>query len=285
MTLAQGEAPERLSLWRSFRQRVDALVERSEFNLFITIVIAINAVTLGLETSPAVMNSVGGVIAVFDTIALSIFVIEIALKLMAKGPRFFRNGWNVFDFVIVAIALMPSAGALSVLRALRILRALRLLSIVPQLRFVISALFSALPGMGAIIAVLAIVFYVAAVVATKLFAGSFPEWFGSVGASMYTLFQVMTLESWSMGIVRPVMETYPWAWIFFVPFIIITSFAVLNLFIALIVNSLQAIHDAETRAENEIAEAAAHNEREELMRELKTIREEMEKLRSSIVKT
>lgn len=278
--LVQGEP--KASLWRNLRLYADALVERPAFGLFITIVIAINAVTLGLETSPSVMNTVGGVLAVFDRIALFIFAVEIVLKLIAKGPRFFRSGWNVFDFVIVAIALMPAAGAFSVLRALRILRALRLLSIVPQLRFVIGALLSALPGMGAIIAVLGIVFYVAAVIATKLFAGSFPEWFGSVGASMYTLFQVMTLESWSMGIVRPVMETYPWAWIFFVPFIIITSFAVLNLFIALIVNSMQAIHDAENREQDEIAEAAAHDEREELMFELKSIREEIEKLRSSV---
>ena len=289
MTLADEAAgkgaPQQLSIWDRARRRADALVELPAFGLFITIVIAVNAVTLGLETSPAAMTAAGGVLDVIDRAALAIFVVEILLKLIAKGPRFFRSGWNVFDFVIVAIALMPAAGALSVLRALRILRTLRLLSILPQLRFVVGALLSALPGMSAIIAVLAIVFYVAAVIATKLFAGTFPEWFGSVGASMYTLFQIMTLESWSMGIVRPVMETHPWAWIFFVPFIIVTSFAVLNLFIALIVNSLQAIHDAENRAHEEIAEAAAHDEREELMRELKSIREEMEKLRSSVAKT
>ena len=290
MTLAQGDAagqgaPQHSSIWERLRRSADALVERPLFGAFITAVIAINAVTLGLETSPAAMNAAGGFLAVIDRVALAVFVVEILLKLIAKGPRFFRSGWNVFDFVIVAIALMPAAGALSVLRALRILRTLRLLSIVPQLRFVVGALLSALPGMSAIIAVLGIVFYVAAVIATKLFAEAFPDWFGSVGASMYTLFQIMTLESWSMGIVRPVMETYSWAWIFFVPFIIITSFAVLNLFIALIVNSLQAIHDAENRAQEEVAEAAAHDEREELMRELKSIRSEMEKLRSSITKT
>ena len=269
---------------RKIRRGARALVERPAFNLFITAVIAVNAITLGLETWPAAMHLAGGALAMADSVALAIFAVEIALKLVARGPRFFRSGWNVFDFVIVAIALMPAAGALSVLRALRILRALRLLSVVPQLRFVIGALLSALPGMGAIIAVLGIVFYVAAVIATKLFAETFPDWFGSIGASMYTLFQVMTLESWSMGIVRPVMDTHPWAWVFFVPFIIITSFAVLNLFIALIVNSLQTIHDAEHRAEDEKTQAAAHDERIELMRELKSIREEMEKLSSSLAK-
>lgn len=270
---------------RRVRAAIADFVERKEFTVFISVVIAVNAITLGLETSPAVMAFAGSVLTAIDRIALAIFVIEIALKLVALGPRFFRSGWNVFDFAIVTVALIPSAGPLSVLRALRILRALRLLSIVPQLRFVVGALFSALPGMGAIIAVLLIVFYVAAVIATKLFAPAFPDWFGSVGASMYSLFQIMTLESWSMGIVRPVMEVYPWAWIFFVPFIIVTSFAVLNLFIALIVNSMQTIHDSETREEIEKAEAAAHDERLELMREIKMIREEMEKLRSSIAKS
>ena len=273
------------AFWRRARERVHMLVERPAFTTFITIVIAVNAVTLGLETSPAAMAAAGGVLVVIDRAALAIFTIEIALKLFAYGPRFFRSGWNVFDFLIVGVALMPAAGAFSVLRALRILRALRLLSIVPQLKFVVGALLSAVPGMSAIIAVLAIVFYVAAVIATKLFAPEFPDWFGSVGASMYTLFQIMTLESWSMGIVRPVMETYPWAWAFFVPFIIITSFAVLNLFIALIVNSLQAIHDAENREEDAKTEAAAQEERAFLLRELQAIREEMEKLRSSVAKT
>ena len=284
--MAPGETTAQpASHWRRIRAAIADFVERKEFTIFISVVIAVNAVTLGLETSPAVMAVAGPMLTVIDRLALAIFVIEIALKLVALGPRFFRSGWNVFDFAIVTVALIPSAGPFSVLRALRILRALRLLSIVPQLRFVVGALLSALPGMGAIIAVLMIVFYVAAVIATKLFAPAFPDWFGSVGASMYTLFQIMTLESWSMGIVRPVMETHPWAWAFFVPFIIVTSFAVLNLFIALIVNSLQAIHDAEHRDEDAKAEAAAQDERAELMRELKSIRKEMEKLRSSIAKT
>ncbi|WP_421866250.1 ion transporter [Parvibaculum sp.] len=259
---APDHAPDPASL----RGRIAALVEAPLFQHFITAVILVNAVTLGLETSPAAMAAAGPFLLVFDAIALAIFVVEIGLKLFAFRLRFFREGWNIFDFVIVGVALVPSAGPLSVLRALRILRVLRLLSVVPSLRKVVAALFGALPGMGSIIAVLLLVFYVGAVLATKLFGGSFPDWFGTIGGSMYSLFQIMTLESWSMGIVRPVMEVYPYAWIFFVPFIILTSFMVLNLFIAIIVNSMQALHEEEqTLAQNE-RDARAREERAEIER-------------------
>lgn len=139
----------------------------------------------------------------------------------------------------MAVSLLPNSGSLSVLRSLRILRALRLFSSVPALRRVVGALVSALPGMGSIAVVLGVLFYVSAVLSTKLFAAAFPEWFGHLPASLYTLFQIMTLEGWSDGIVRPVLKVHPWAWIFFLPFIVITSFAVLNLFIGVIVSALQ----------------------------------------------
>ena len=199
--------------WRVLFRRgfVRALVESRLFNRTVIAVILINAVTLGLETVPAVVAAVGPALYWIDRAALVVFTVEILLKLAVYRGRFFKDGWNVFDFTIVAIALMPAAGAFSVLRALRILRVLRLLSIVPQMRTVVGALFKALPGMGSIVAVLLLVFYVAAVMATKLFGGEFPQWFGSIGESMYSLFQIMTLESWSMGIVRPVMEVYPLA--------------------------------------------------------------------------
>ena len=172
------------------------------------------------------------------------------LKFYVYRFSFFKSGWNNFDFIIVAIAWVPAIGPFAILRALRILRVLRLLSVVPQMRKVIAAIGHSIPGMASVISVLILLFYVAAVMVTKLF-GQHPnpqmqEWFGSVGASAYTLFQVMTLESWSMGIVRPTMEIYPWAWLFFVPFIIITSFAVLNLFIGIIVDSMQTLKDDET---------------------------------------
>jgi voltage-gated sodium channel len=263
------------------------LVESAGFQRFITAVILVNAVTLGLETSAAVMAAVGPVLLVLDGLALAVFVVELLLKLWTYRAGFFRDGWNVFDFVIVGVSVTPllgiaGAGNLSILRALRVLRILRLLSVVPQMRAVVQALLGALPGMGAIIAVLVLIYYVSAVLATKLFGAAFPEWFGSIAASMYTLFQVMTLESWSMGIVRPVMEVHPYAWAFFVPFIVLVSFAVLNLFIAIIVNSMQALHDADVTAEADARERRAHDERVVMAEEMKAIRAELSRLRQAL---
>lgn len=208
-------------------------------------VILFNAIILGLETSTQAMAAAGPIILTLDKTCLAIFVVEILLKLVAYGRRFFRSGWNLFDISIVALALLPGAQTFSVLRALRILRVLRVISATPRLRRVVEGLISALPGMGSVFLLMAIIFYIGAVMATKLFAGSFPEWFGTIGDSAYTLFQIMTLESWSMGIVRPVMEVYPYAWAFFVPFIMITTFAVVNLLVGLIVNSMQEAHGVE----------------------------------------
>lgn len=218
-------------------------IENRNFSRFITFVILANAVTLGLETSSSMVARFGDFLTVIDSIALVIFLIEIFLKLSLYGPSFFRAGWNIFDFVIVSIALIPAIGPFSVLRTLRVLRVLRLVSVVPQMRRVIAALFHAIPGMASIMAVLLIIFYVASVLVTRLFGHEFEILFGSIGASMYTLFQIMTLEGWSEEVVRPVMGVYPWSWLFFIPFIIITSFAVLNLFIGIIVDAMNYVHD------------------------------------------
>ena len=257
------------------------LVESRFFSTFIIAVIVVNAITLGLETSPTIVSAIGPVLHAIDTAALWIFTIELLLKLHVYRARFFKDGWNLFDLTIVTIAWIPAAGPLSVLRALRIMRVLRLLSVVPAMRKVVGALFAALPGMGSILAVLVLVFYIAAVMATNLFSSAFPEWFGSVGASMFSLFQIMTLESWSMGIVRPVMDVYPYAWVFFLPFIIVTSFTVLNLFIAIIVNSMQTLN-AETSEEIHHEAEAAHGEREALFREMKALATEVRELRSRL---
>jgi voltage-gated sodium channel len=257
------------------------LVESSAFNHTITAVIVVNAITLGLETSEVAMAAAGTFLNAIDRIALLIFTLEICLRLWVYRSRFFTDGWSLFDLSIVAVSWLPAAGGFSVLRALRILRVLRLLSVVPQMRSVISALFRALPGMGSIVAVLVLVFYVSAVLATKLFGEAFPHWFGSVGESMFSLFQVMTLESWSMGMARPIMETYPLAWAFFVPFVIVTSFTVLNLFIALIVNSMQTVHQQEHQEVIQ-AQEMAHNEREQLMDMVQELRLEVQQLSRAV---
>ncbi|MQY41888.1 ion transporter [Epibacterium sp. SM1969] len=226
-------------------QRVSNILDSLAFSRFITTVIIINAITLGLETSNTLMQAFGGMIQLLDKICLTIFIAEIAAKLLVRRLKFFTNGWSIFDFIIVGIAIVPGAQGLSVLRALRILRVLRVISVAPRLRRVVEGFISALPGMASVFLLMAIIFYIGSVIATKLFASAFPEWFGSLGRSAYSLFQIMTLESWSMGIVRPVMEIYTYAWAFFVPFIMVTTFAVVNLLVGLIVNSMQDAHGEE----------------------------------------
>ena len=258
------------------RDRLKSLIGSPLWERAIIAIILVNAIILGLETEPGIMARFGDLLHALDRIILAIFVIEILLRLYVHGLKFFKEPWSLFDFAVVAIALVPATGPLQVLRALRILRVMRLISVVPSLRRVIGGLIAALPGMASIIVLLALVFYIFAVMATNLFGSSFPDWFGSIGASVYTLFQVMTLESWSMGIVRPVMEVYPLAWIFFVPFIVSTTYAVLNLFIGVIVSAMQ--HDAESAAEDSRQELRDGNEA--VLEELRALRADIAALRS-----
>ena len=233
-----------LGLAAPSRQRLAQWLERPLLQRLLIALILINAVVLGLETSSSIMAAWGPWLIAIDRTILGIFVVEIALRLVAHRLAFFRDPWSVFDFIVVAIALIPASGPLAVLRALRVLRVLRLITLVPSMKRVVGGLLAALPGLGSVAAIIGLIFYVAAVIATKLFAADFPEWFGSLGASAFTLFQVMTLESWAMGIVRPVMDVYPAAWIFFLIFILASTFTLLNLFIAVIVNAIQHEHPA-----------------------------------------
>ncbi|MDZ4842285.1 MAG: ion transporter [Hyphomicrobium aestuarii] len=270
--------------------RLKPIVESQTFQTFIIGVILINAVTLGLETSKSIMASFGPLLQAIDLLCLAIFIVEIVAKLVVYRLGFFKNAWNVFDLAIVSVALLPAGEGLSVVRALRILRALRLISMVPQMRMVVQALLSSIPAMGSVMALLSLIYYVAAVMATKLFGADFPEWFGTIGASLYTLFQIMTLESWSMGIVRPVMEKHPHAWVFFVPFILVMTFMVLNLFIAIVVNSMtevdrvdQAAKDAKSDAVNAatatVSTDAASATLAVILAEIRTLRSEIDTLK------
>jgi len=263
------------------RQRLREFITARVVQNIILVLIIINAISLGLETSPRVMGSIGGFIVLLDSVILAIFVAEVVIRIFVHRAAFFKDAWSVFDLVVVGIALVPAAGPFAVLRALRVLRVLRVLTIVPSMRRVVGALLGAIPGLVSIAMVLVLVYYVAAVVTTNLFAESFPDWFGSIGASLYTLFQVMTLESWSMGIARPVMEKFPYAWAFFVPFILIATFTMLNLFIAVIVNAMQTVSDEEAKDE-----ALAHPPKtppvnlEEMAQEMKALRAEIQALHS-----
>jgi voltage-gated sodium channel len=256
-------------------------VESRRMQALIIVLIIANAVVLGLETSPTMMANWGGLLVAFDHFCLGVFILELVLKLIAYRGEFWRSGWNVFDLLVVAVAVVPGAGPWAVLRSLRVLRVLRLLTVIPSLRKVVAAFLHSIPGLAGVVAVMAIFFYTAGVLATRLFGGDFPDWFGSLGKSLYTLFQVMTLESWSMGIVRPVMESHPYAWAFFVPFIIIATFTILNLFIGIIVSTMQELSMLPDPGHSE-PELEALLERMEA--DLKVLRSTVDRLRSTVGK-
>ncbi len=244
--------------------------------------IILNAVVLGLETSDTLMARHGPWLRMMDQAMLTVFVVEIGLRLVAWRTSFFRDPWNVFDFVVVGIALVPASGPFAVLRALRVLRVLRVLTIVPSMRRVVGGLLAALPGLGSIAMVLLLVYYVFGVIATQLFGDQFPQWFGTLGRSLYSLFQIMTLESWSMGIVRPLMQVYPYAWMFFIPFILLATFTMLNLFIGVIVSAMQSFTSAETEITvGAVDDARVHIE-EDLHAEMRGLRAELSELKAML---
>ena len=277
-------------------ERLKQILEHRVAERIVVTIIIINAISLGLETSTWATSRFGGLLEFIDKAALAFFVVELSARILVHRLNFFKSAWNVFDFIVVGIALFPASDGLSVLRALRVLRVLRVITAVPSLRRVVGALLAALPGMGSIMVLMSLVYYVFSVMATKLFGTDFPAWFGDIGRSAYSLFQIMTLESWSMGIVRPVMEKHPYAWAFFVPFILCTTFTVLNLFIGIVVAAMQSEHDAEVAVEREHLEAerakiadeaeaarlAAEENMESLGEGIKSLRKEIRELRGEL---
>lgn len=260
------------------RTRARATVERPGFQKFVIGLIVFNAITLGLETSAWVMEQAGALLHVVDRAVLTIFVLEIGLRLAAYGRQFWRDPWSIFDFVIVAISLVPASGPLSVLRALRVLRVLRLISVVPSMRRVVSGLLAAMPGMASISALLALILYVSGVMATKLFGATAPDEFGDLGTTLFTLFQTMTGEGWP-DIAKEVMAEHPYAWIFFVVFILVSSFMVLNLFIAVVVSAMEGEISAEISAEMEEQHSEEQVANRQILAELRALRAELAALR------
>jgi voltage-gated sodium channel len=260
------------------REQARLLVERPAFQRTVMLVIVVNAVTLGLETSARLTAELGGLLHVADRVALGVFVVELLARFHAAGWRFFRDPWSVFDVLVVGIALVPAAGPLAVLRTLRVLRVLRLVSVVPSMRRVVSGLLAAVPGMASVAALLTLVIFVAGVMATKLFGAIAPDYFGDLGTTLFTLFQVMTGEAWP-DIAREVMVQAPLAWIFFVVYILVSSFAVLNLFIAVVVSGMedQVTDDLAEAEERNAATQAASDAT--LLEELRALRAEVAALR------
>lgn len=266
--------------YRSIRAFLANMLELRWVQQGIILLIVVNAVILGLETSESIMQVAGEALQYIDQIILFLFVIEIGARLYVHGRAFWRDPWSVFDFLVVGIAVVPAAGPFAVLRALRVLRVLRLLTMVPSMRRVVGSLLAAIPGLSSIMFVLLIIYYVFAVIATNLFAEAYPEWFGNIGRSLYTLFQIMTLESWSMGIARPVMSQFPYAWAFFIPFILVATFTILNLFIAIIVDATQRYSAAEHRETLEKLESTEAHIEQDLHEEMQALRKEVRDLKN-----
>ncbi len=251
---------------------IKRLIESKKFQNFIVFLIVFNGITLGLGTSSKILSSYGNVLEFIDNLIISIFTVEIVLRIYVNKTKFFKDSWSLFDFFVIAISLVPANDGLSILRVLRVLRLFRLLTIIPQMRTIIGALIGVIPGIASVSMVLLLFFYVFAIMATNLFANTFPQWFGTLGESMYTLFQVMTLESWSMGIARPIMEQYPYAWIFFVIYILVVTFIMVNLFIGLIVDAIFTIKGTQEQ------------EKSEELKEIQTLKLQLEELKQLILK-
>ncbi len=264
-------------------ERARHFLEHPKTERILAGLIILNALVLGLETSQTLMKGYGWLLEPLDHILLGIFVVEVLTRLIVTGRGFFRDPWNVFDFIVITLSLMPQTGPLSVLRALRILRVLRLVSAVPTLRRVVGGLIQSMPGIGAIAFLLTLVYYCFAVMATNLFGADFPEAFGTMGRSAYTLFTVMTLEGWN-ELANKVMETHPYAWLFFIPYILTTTFTVLNLFIAIIVTAMQneadKIREAEEKEHREEQQALDSLQSKEavILQELRALRAQVETL-------
>jgi voltage-gated sodium channel len=254
------------------RQTIAAWLRHPLAERIVIALIVINAITLGLETDAGIMARIGPVLIALDRAILALFVIELVARFYVHRLAFFRDPWSVFDLAVVAIALVPATGALSVLRALRILRVLRLITVIPSLRRVVGAMVGAIPAMGSVSLLLVLVYYVSAVMSTKLFGGTHPELFGSLGSSTYTLFQVMTFDDWSGGVAKPVLEQHPYAMLFFVPFILLSAFIALNLFIGVIVSAIENEKDAEAPHKPDSAEA--------ILLELRALRIEVAELKA-----
>ncbi len=277
--------------------KLETAIEGKLFRNLITTLIIINAIILGILTYEKTLNP--GLVASldwFDRAVTIVFALEIFLKLIVYRFSFFKSGWNWFDFLVVGISLLPGAEAFSVLRAMRVLRVLRLLHVVPMMRRITEALLKSLPGMGAILAVLALLTYVGAVMATNMFGDTdnpeVVQLFGDLPSSAYSLFQVMTMDGWRFEVVQKVVDDgHPYAPFFFLIFIFVASFAVLNLFIALIVDALAAdqraateehLDDIEEELDEEFDEA--DKERDEIIALLVDLKKEVADLKAAQTK-
>ena len=216
-------------------------------NVVIGMILA-TALGLGMDTDAALHARFGALIGWVYQAALAVFVVEAAVKLTAVAPRFeryFRDGWNLFDFSVLVLALIPATGQFALIaRLARLLRVLRLVTVVPQLRVIVATLIRSLPGLGHVMLLLLVLYYVYAVAGVHLFGDHDPTHWRSLGIALLTLFRVMTLEDWT-DVMYIAMELHPMSWLFFVSFVLIAAVIMINLVIAVVINNL---HDARLEA-------------------------------------
>ncbi|GAA1758522.1 hypothetical protein GCM10009834_15040 [Streptomonospora arabica] len=249
------------------------------FQAVIIGLILLNAVALGLETYvDGPLAGAAGLLAAAEVVFVAIFAAELVLKGFAYGRAFFRDPWNWFDMIVVGIALVPASSGFSVLRMLRILRILRLVSVVPQMRTIVTALFRSVPGLGTVSGLLLIIVYTAAVLGERLFHEIDPEHFGDLDTTLYTMFVLLTTEDWP-EVAQPVLEREPVAWVFFVGYIVLTAFIMLNVVIGVIVTALEQEVNAERWEEDQELELEQH---QSVMDRLEELTEQVARLSDEV---
>lgn len=277
-TLSATKTIVTINSWQNNLQKmiVSSLFERSIISL-----ILLNALILGLETDAFLLQEYAEWFNLGQQLILGAFIIEALLKISVVVPRFklyFYNGWNLFDFSVILLALVPSTGELAMIaRLARLLRVLRLISTLPELRLIVATLMRSIPSMANIMLLMSIIFYIYAVAGFHLFHLHDPLHWGTLGISLLTLFRIVTLEDWT-DIMYTAMDAYPWAWVYFVSFVIVGTFVIINLFIAVVINNLD-----EAKAEHlkELEPAVSRNE---LLNELARTQQALLRLQQRIEK-
>lgn len=269
-------------------EKLRKFVESKAFQNTILIVIIINSIILGLQTFPAVNRSIGYLLGILDSLCLGIFIIEMLLKMIAyKFIGYFKSAWNWFDFIIIVTSVLSGLAVLSSIRILRVfrifrslkgLRGFKMISSLKPLQVIIGAIGRSIPGISWTALLLIIIYYIFAIIGVTQFGQAFPDWFGDIPKAMYTLFQVMTLESWSMGISRPVMEVFNYAWAYFVPFVLISAFVMMNVVVGIVVNAISEVAEMNKKEEHE------ENGTADIKAEIDAVKEHLAKLEDMLAK-
>ena len=257
----------------------ERIVGSSIFEFFIIALILASGAILGLRTVPEIADQFGDLMTWANMVILAIFIIEAALKMLALAPkphRYFADGWNIFDFAIIVFSLVPATGAFAMIARLgRLLRVLRLISTIEDLRLIVAALVKSIPNVGHILMLMSIIVYIYAIIGFQLFHEHDPEHWRNIAISILTLFEIITLEGW-IDVNAKAMELSPFAWIYFVSFVVVGTFVVVNLFIAVVINNL------DRAKEESLRELEAPVSRDELLRELRATQDSLRRLETRI---